>query len=196
MAFSSRSRSRALSLAIATASVGFSVSVNASMGNLGTTYSVMPVDVATAQSLSMFNDQVSATYYNPAYLTKDERGELTAGILHAEQELRSANPNANGDILANSPSQHVLIGMKTNLGSLTRFKHPIYLGFIAGVEKYGKEILAFDSQTTENGQFLQYGKESLFLKIVGTPDLPLQIPEQGVYLNFISNPVKEIPAEQ
>ena len=28
-----------------------------------------------------------------------------------------------------------------------------------------------------------------------TIDLPLQIPEQGVYLNFISNPVKEIPAE-
>jgi long-subunit fatty acid transport protein len=115
----------------------------------------------------MFNDQVSATYYNPAYLTKDERGELTAGILHAEQELRSANPNANGDILANSPSQQVLIGMKTNLGSLTRFKHPIYLGFIAGVEKYGKEMLAFDSQTTENGQFLQYGKEPLFLNIGG-----------------------------
>ena len=29
-----------------------------------------------------------------------------------------------------------------------------------------------------------------------TIDLPLQIPEQSVYLNFISNPVKEIPAEQ
>lgn len=59
--------------------------------------------------------------------------------------------------------------MKTNLGSLTRFKHPIYLGFIAGVEKYGKEMLAFDSQTTENGQFLQYGKEPLFLNIGATP---------------------------
>ena len=28
-----------------------------------------------------------------------------------------------------------------------------------------------------------------------TIDLPLQIPEQGVYLNFISNPVKEIPVD-
>ena len=28
-----------------------------------------------------------------------------------------------------------------------------------------------------------------------TIDLPLQIPEQGVYLNFITNPVKEIPTE-
>lgn len=167
MVLTSRFSVRAMSLAVAAVSAGLSVSVNASMGNLGTTYGVMPVDVATAQSLSMFNDQVSATYYNPAYLTKDTRGELTAGLLHAEQELRSANPNANGDVLSSSPSQHVLIGMKTNIGSLTRFKHPIYLGFIAGVEKYGKEMLAFSSETTESGQFLQYGKEPLFLNIGG-----------------------------
>lgn len=167
MVFTSRFSVRALSLAAAAVSTGLSFSASASMGNIGTTYGVMPVDVATAQSLSMFNDQVSATYYNPAYLTKDPRGELTAGILHSEQELRSANPNAYGDVVSNSPSQHVLIGMKTNLGSLTRFNHPIYLGFIAGVEKYGKEMLAFNSQTSENGQFLQYGKEPLFLNLGG-----------------------------
>jgi hypothetical protein len=43
--------------------------------------------------------------------------------------------------------------------------NPIYLGFIAGVEKYGKEMLAFTSETTESGQFLQYGKEPLFLNM-------------------------------
>ncbi|MBK1874098.1 outer membrane protein transport protein [Marinobacter sp. 1-3A] len=158
---------RALSLAVAAVSTTFAMSASASMGNIGTTFGVMPIDVATAQSLSMFNDQVSATYYNPAALTRDERGELTSGILHAEQELRSTNPNANGDVVSSSPSQHVLIGMKTNLGSLTRFNHPIYLGFIAGVEKYGKEMLAFDSQTSNSGQFLQYGKEPLFLNVGG-----------------------------
>lgn len=158
---------RALSLAVAAVSTTFTMSASASMGNIGTTYGVMPVDVATAQSLSMFNDQVSATYYNPAALTRDERGELTSGLLHAEQELRSANPNATGDVLSSAPSQHVLIGMKTNLGSLTRFDHPIYLGFIAGVEKYGKEMLAFGSETSENGQFLQNGKEPLFLNVGG-----------------------------
>ncbi|QSP95942.1 outer membrane protein transport protein [Marinobacter salinisoli] len=163
MAFASRLSVRAVSLTLM--SLAISPFANASMGNLGTSYGVMPVDVATAQSMSMFNSQVSATYYNPAYLTSDPRGELTTGILHAEQELRSANPNANGDILSNSPSQHVLIGMKTNLGSLTRYDHPIYLGFIAGVEKYGKEMLAFSSETSETGQFLQYGKEPLFLNI-------------------------------
>jgi hypothetical protein len=119
----------------------------------------------------MFNDQVSATYYNPAYLTKDPRGELTLGLLHAEQELRADGPLRDGDVLADSPSQHVLIGMKTNLTSLTRFKHPIYFGFIAGVEKYGKELLAFGSNTSESGQFMEYGKEPLFLNIGGATNI-------------------------
>lgn len=171
MVSTSRFSLRTMTLAVAAASAGFSFSASASMGNLGTTYGVMPVDVATAQSLSMFNDQVSATYYNPSYLTSDERGELTGGILHAEQELRSSRPDADGDIVSDSPSQHVLIGMKTNLASLTRFKHPIYLGFIAGVEKYGKEMLAFSSEQSETGQYLQYGKEPLFLNIGGATPL-------------------------
>ncbi|MCL7946112.1 alkane uptake protein AupA [Marinobacter sp. ATCH36] len=167
MVLTSRFSLCAITVAVAAASAGISLNASASMGNLGTTYGVMPVDVATAQSLSMFNDQVSSTYYNPSYLTSDERGELTGGIVHAEQELRSSRSDSDGDIVSDSPSQHVLIGMKTNLGSLTRFKHPIYLGFIAGVEKYGKEMLAFSSQTSETGQYLQYGKEPLFLNIGG-----------------------------
>lgn len=171
MALTSRFSLRTMTLAVAAASAGFSFSASASMGNLGTTYGVMPVDVATAQSLSMFNEQVSATYYNPSYLTSDERGELTGGILHAEQELRSSRSDADGEIVSDSPSQHVLIGMKTNLASLTRFKHPIYLGFIAGVEKYGKEMLAFSSEQSETGQYLQYGKEPLFLNIGGATPL-------------------------
>jgi len=171
MVSTSRFSLRAMTLAVAAASAGFSLNASASMGNIGTTYGVMPVDVATAQSLSMFNEQVSATYYNPSYLTSDERGELTGGILHAEQELRSSRSDADGDIISDSPSQHVLIGMKTNLASLTRFDHPIYLGFIAGVEKYGKEMLAFSSETSETGQYLQYGKEPLFLNIGGATPL-------------------------
>jgi len=66
----SRFSVRALTLAVATVSSGLSMSASASMGNIGTTYGVMPIDVATAQSLSMFNDQVSATYYNPASLIR------------------------------------------------------------------------------------------------------------------------------
>src|SRR5690606_21238034 len=44
---------------------------------------------------------------------------------------------------------------------------PVYLGFVAGVEKYGKEMLAFESETSPEGQFLEYGRQPLFLNLGG-----------------------------
>lgn len=145
----------------------------ASMGNIGTSYGVLPIDIASAQALSMFDTQVSATYYNPSYLAKDSRGELTTGLLQAQHQLKAVSdggsnpPVRNGDVLQDDPSQHVLIGMKTNLTSLTKFHHPVYLGFVAGVEKYGREMLAFDSTTSKTGQYLKYGRQPLFLNLGG-----------------------------
>ncbi|WP_097458836.1 OmpP1/FadL family transporter [Mangrovitalea sediminis] len=149
----------------------------ASMGNIGTSYGVLPVDIASAQALSMFDSQVSATYYNPSYLARDDRGELTMGLLQANHTLKAISdggPNApvrKGDVLQDAPSQHVLIGMKTNLTSLTKFHHPVYLGFVAGVEKYGREMLAFDSTTSKTGQYLKYGRQPLFLNLGGATPL-------------------------
>ncbi|WP_414432651.1 OmpP1/FadL family transporter [Alcanivorax sp. IL2] len=148
-----------------------------SMGNIGTTYGVLPFDLATAQALSLFNSQTSATYYNPAYLAKDPRGELTAGFMHAEHELRANSlggadaPVRKGDVIQDSPSQHVLIGMKTDLTSLTKYDHPLYLGLMLGVEKYGEEMLAFESQTSQQGQYFEYGREPLFLNLGGATQL-------------------------
>lgn len=140
---------------------------DASMGNLGTSYGLMPQDVATAQGLSLFNSEASATYYNPSYITTDKRGEMTAGIVHAEQELRTTRPDAQGNVLSNSPTQHVLLGFKTNLASLTRKSHPVYVGVMLGLEKYGKEMLAFRSETSDSGQYLKFGKQPLFLNLGG-----------------------------
>ena len=166
---------RGVALALA---IGSSTAAYASMGNIGTTYGVLPSDVASAQALSMFNTQVSAVYYNPAYLTKDPRGELTTGLLHAEHELRAtslggANPpnRGGGDVLQDSPSQHTLIGMKTDLSSLTKFNHPLFLGVMIGVEKYGEEMLAFESQTSREGQYFEYGRQPLFLNLGGATTL-------------------------
>jgi len=145
----------------------------ASMGNIGTTYGVLPSDIASAQALSLFNDQVSATYYNPAALAKDPRGELTTGLMHAEHELRAKSlggadaPIRNGDVLQDSPSQQILLGMKTDLTSLTQYNHPIYFGLMLGVEKYGEEMLAFDSSTSQQGQYFEYGRQPLFLNLGG-----------------------------
>ncbi|MCG8394832.1 MAG: outer membrane protein transport protein [Pseudomonadales bacterium] len=146
----------------------------ASMGNIGTTYGVLPSDVASAQALSLFNSQVSATYYNPAYLAKDPRGELTTGLMHADHELRASQVSGgpfsgtrDGDVLQDAPSQQVLLGMKTDLTNLTQYEHPLYLGFMLGVEKYGDEMLAFNSQTSQGGQYLEYGRQPLFLNLGG-----------------------------
>src|SRR5699024_12176308 len=67
----------------------YSGAAMATMGNLATTYGLLPADIATAQALSMFNSQASAVYYNPAYLAKDSRGELTSGLMHADHSLKA-----------------------------------------------------------------------------------------------------------
>lgn len=146
----------------------------ASMGNIGTTYGVLPSDVASAQALSLFNGQVSATYYNPANLARESQGVLTSGLMHADHELRaspvSGSPfmtTRDGDVLQDAPSQQVLLGMKTDLSNLTQYDHPLYLGFMLGVEKYGDEMMAFSSGTEPGGQYLEYGRQPLFLNLGG-----------------------------
>ncbi len=149
----------------------------ANMGNIGTNYGVLPGDVASAQALSLFNSDVSATYYNPAYLAHDERGELTLGLLHADHDLRISSQGGaaplgrSSDVIQDTPSQQTLIGMKTNLSSLTKSEHPIYFGFIAGVEKYGEEMLAFNSSTSNSGQYFSYGRQPLFLNLGGATEV-------------------------
>ena len=153
----------------------------AAMGNTASTYGLLPADVGTAMGLSMFNSQASALYYNPAYLTRDPRGELTVGLLHGEQELRAAsqgNPNGgapavirDGDVLNDTDSQQQIIALKTDLTDMTKFEHPIYFAIIAGVEKFGEEMLAFKSETTREGQFFNYGRQPLFLNLGGGLEL-------------------------
>ena len=61
--------------------------------------------------------------------------------------------------------------MKTDLTSLTKYDHPLYLGFMLGVEKYGEEMLAFESQTSREGQYFEYGRQPLFLNLGGATTL-------------------------
>lgn len=137
----------------------------ANMGNTGSTYGLFPSDIASAQALSLFNTSTSSTYYNPANLAVVQTSEITGAIFHAEHDLNteSANPAYDGNILDN-PSQQVMLGLKADLSGLMKSEHPIYLGFIAGVERYGKEMLAFSSSAQgDNAQYLQYDRQPLFL---------------------------------
>lgn len=162
-------------------STALSTPTFAAMGNTASTYGLLPADVGTAMGLSMFNSQASALYYNPAYLTRDPRGELTVGLLHGDQELRAVsqgNPSGgapsvirDGDILNDTLSQQQVIALKTDLTDMTKFEHPIYFAIIAGVEKFGEEMLAFDSSTSMEGQFFNYGRQPLFLNLGGGLEL-------------------------
>ncbi len=158
-------------ISVSAVALGLPAAGLASMGNLGTTYGVLPSDLASAQALSAFNHQVSAVYYNPAALAQDDRGELTAGLLHADHSLKlkslggEAPINSGGKTILDKPSQHLLLGMKTDLTSMTQFEHPLYLGVMIGVEEYGNEMMAFGSKTSAQGQFFEYGRQPLFLNI-------------------------------
>ena len=161
-----------LSLATAVASLAsLSGMANAGMSNTATTFGILPSDIASAQALSLFNNQVSAVYYNPAYLARDTRGELTGGLFHAQPSLEVEShggtnaPTRDGSVLDDTPSQQVLIGMKKDLSFLTKYDHKIMFGFMAGVEKFGKEMMAFNSGVANEGQFFNYGRQPLFLNL-------------------------------
>ena len=153
-------------------------SANAGMGNLGTTYGILPSDLGTAQALSMFNTQVSSLYYNPAYVTVDPRGELTGGLMHAAPQLELKELWGDGtvtrtgsNVLEDTPSQQVLLGMKTDLTNLTQYQKPAYFGMILGVEKFGSEMMSFGSETSQEGQYFEYGRQPLFLVLGGGANL-------------------------
>lgn len=154
-----------------------SVPAHAAMGNIATNYGILPADVGSAQGLSLFNSSISSLHYNPAYLTTDSRGELTLGLLHGDQELRArslggSNPvQRDGRVLNDTDSQQVVIGFKTDMSGLTTFEHPIYFGILVGIERYGDELLAFESRTADEGQFFSYGRQPLFLQVGGATEL-------------------------
>lgn len=145
----------------------------AAMGHTAMIHGLLPADLASAQAFSMFSDQASAVWYNPASLTRGPEGELTSGLLHAQPELRVEShggtnaPQRDGEVLNDTPSDQVLIGMKTDLSQLIKSDHPVYFGFMAGVEKMGAEMMAFRSETSNEGQFFSYGRQPLFLNLGG-----------------------------
>ncbi|MDY6822485.1 MAG: outer membrane protein transport protein, partial [Thermodesulfobacteriota bacterium] len=145
---------------------------HAAMGNIATTYGLLPQDLASAQALSIFTTLPSAAYYNPAGLAKDRRGMLTAGMVYADHSLEiegmgGSNPLArDGDV---DPAENVVAGLKVDASNLIyQDEHqsliPICVGLIAGVEDYGNKMLAFDSQTSRDARYFEYGRQSLFVR--------------------------------
>lgn len=140
----------------------------AAMGTVATNFGLLPQDVATAQSLSLFSNQPSAVYYNPAYLARDRKGAMTAAYLFTEQDIRAkgwGEPNklVNDDVIEDSSNYNVLLGFKTDLSSMLKSDRAMVLGFMLGAERSGERLLSFNSQTSQTAQSFRYGQQSLFL---------------------------------
>lgn len=142
----------------------------ASMGNVGSKFGLMPNDVSTAQALSMFSNQPSAVYYNPAYLARDRKGAVSGAFLLTEQQLTAQGTGKPNQIVANDvvegdSNYNILLGFKSDLSKLLKDDSALVLGFMLGAERTGTNLLAFDSSSSQTAQSLKYGKESLFLSL-------------------------------
>ena len=150
---------------------------HAAMGHSSSLYGVLPADMASAQALSLFSTSTSALFYNPAHLTRDERGELTGAILHGDHDLRAKSQGGedpqerDSDTINDTPTQQFLLGMKTDVSRLFSFTdHPMQFGFMVGLEKFSRELVAFESRSSEEPQFFRYERQPLFLALgAGTP---------------------------
>ncbi|MES2720467.1 MAG: outer membrane protein transport protein [Pseudomonadota bacterium] len=142
----------------------------ASLGNAGSNFGLMPNDVATAQALSMFSNQPSAVYYNPAYLARDRKGALSAAFLFTEQELtakgwKEPDEIVVDDVVEGDSNYNILLGFKTDLSKMLKDDRAIVLGFMLGAERTGLSLLSFNSAASQTAQSLKYGQQSLFLSL-------------------------------
>ncbi|MFT5806031.1 MAG: long-chain fatty acid transport protein [Moritella dasanensis] len=152
-------------ISLLAASVAFALTAGtaqANMGNLGTTFGLSPVDIASAQSFSLFNSQSSAAYYNPSALATAGKGEMYVGLLSATPDITA------GEQTFDEATQPILAGMNVDVSNLFNFSYPIYFGLIAGIENYGTEMMAFSSETSDTGQLANYGEKPLFVAASGS----------------------------
>lgn len=142
----------------------------ASLGHIGSNFGLLPNDVASAQSLSLFSNQPSAVYYNPAYLARDRKGAMSAGMLFTDQTLTAKGWNTpddvvKDDVIEDDSNYNILLGFKTDLSKMLKDDRAIVLGFMLGAERTGTNLLAFSSTSDQTAQSLKYGQQSLFLSL-------------------------------
>jgi hypothetical protein len=145
----------------------------AGAGDAASTYGLGPANVGSAQAFSPFGSGAWATYYNPAALARSPEGELTAVVQYGDQELRARSLGGDAplvrenDVLSDQSSELVLLGIKTRIAGASDDAIPAYLGINVGVDEFTSNALPFSANTSEEGQFLRYQSQPLFLAIGG-----------------------------
>ena len=145
----------------------------AGAGDAASTYGLGPVSVGSAQAFSAFESGAWGLYYNPAAMARSPEGEVTGVLQYGDQELRAKSRGGTdpltrrGDILSDTSSELVLLGIKTRIAGTSDTTRPMYFGLNVGVDEYTANILPFQANTGEEGQFLRYQSQPLYLAFGG-----------------------------
>lgn len=141
----------------------------AGAGDAASTYGLGPANAGSAQAFSAFEPGAWALYYNPAAMARSPEGELSVVLQHGDQELRAKSLGGSdplvrqNDILSDTSSELLLLGIKTRIGGASETTRPMYLGINVGLDEYASNILPFQANTAEEGQFMRYQSQPLYL---------------------------------
>ena len=147
----------------------------AGAGDAASTYGLGPINAGSAQAFSAFESGPWAVYYNPAAMARSPEGDLSAVVQYGDQELRAKSLGGSdpltreSDVLSDSSSELVLLGIKTRItgASESDTSRSMYLGINVGVDEYISNILPYQANTAEQGQFLRYESQPLYLAFGG-----------------------------
>ncbi|WP_340676375.1 outer membrane protein transport protein [Paraperlucidibaca sp.] len=145
----------------------------AGAGDAATNYGLGPENVGTALAFSSFNAGPWAVYYNPAAMARSPEGEISAILQYGDQELRAKSLGGDAplerenDVISNSSSELLLLGLKTRIAGASDKGTPVYFGLNVGVDEYTANILPYQANTSEEGQYLRYQAQPLYLAFGG-----------------------------
>jgi outer membrane protein transport protein (OMPP1/FadL/TodX) len=145
----------------------------AGAGDGATNYGLGPMNAGTALAFSPFASNSWSVYYNPAAMAGSPEGELSAIVQYGDQELRAkslggADPLAReNDVLSDISSELLLIGFKGRVAGISSTDKPIYFGLNVGVDEYSSNLLPYQADTSQKGQFLRYQSQPLYLAFGG-----------------------------
>ena len=145
----------------------------AGAGDGATNYGLGPMNAGTALAFSPFASNSWSVYYNPAAMAGSPEGELSAIVQYGDQELRAkslggAAPLAReNDVLSDTSSELLLIGFKSRIAGISSIDKPIYFGLNVGVDEYSSNLLPYQANTNQEGQFLRYESQPLYLAFGG-----------------------------
>ena len=142
-------------------------------GDGASTYGLGPMNAGTALAFSPFASNSWSVYYNPAAMARSPEGDLGVIVQYGDQELRAKSLGGTdplereNDILSDTSSELLLIGFKSRVAGISSIDKPIYFGLNVGVDQYTSNLLPYQANTSQKGQFLRYESQPLYLAFGG-----------------------------